>query len=649
MRCLIAGIALLLSFSMNSSAQAVVGINWNTGTNFESKTEILKGFKTVIAILPERNFSAFKISINGKIFSFDCNTKDGCYPLLASDIDSGRVYFHFNENHLAIIGNRPFLEAKDFLTGKDTMKIWTTGDKLSLAIPFLDKDAGKATAAKKGTDGFNSAFCKDTSSSQKTINPLADFTFLCTKEDQKQQCDCGIPIANKFENIYLPPCYDKHGNAISIKNHILYDMSETDPLQKAFLFKIRRMKKNKLTDEVKNCTALENSKYFQFARIKKQMAPSAGDIMAVSVIAHKDSVIQIDTTYVNHFLDSALAAAKAFTAAGTSKADTAAVPEKITGGNNQAEHYLRGAVTLSGDLIYFNNYYRELNFVQEKYNVALACLQLNIARFFLLGVTPKSGNELAASIEARLLAANLDKTYYHFACELLKLIASEYDAAVNRQSNYRVYTRLIQIPNADEMTVAMKASKSDYFYRHNLNIKGGIKIDFSTAVVLTGLNDREFILRSFRFRVKDSLTGLPRDTTGNLIVANKGKLKYNTGFLVHIYRRSGYFINTGLVTGVTFNNSEFMMTLGASAMFRLGNIRLSLVGGAAFGQRKRLDANHEQYLYDGNAYPLNKEYVQNQTPDRLPRFFTDTNISTYDKLKGSWFAGISFNFASIKL
>jgi len=642
-------IAVFILLSNSSPAQSVVGINWNTGTSFESKGEILKGFKTIVVNLPERNFSSFIISINKKIFAFDCNQKNGCEPLIASDVDSGRIFFHFNDKFLAVIGDRPFRQTNELLNGKDTLKVWTGKDTILIPIPFVSKgkEGSKSETERKEQNIFTSVFCTDTTKDQSIVNGLLGLRFLCPSDTQKETCDCGIPIKNAYENMYLPPCFDKHGNAISVKNHLLFDMSMTDPMQKVFLFKIRKMNSKKNED----CPDL-TEKYFQFARIKRKMAPSVGDIMAISVIAHKDSTIHIDSNYVNFFLDSAVAAGKAFTAATTSPPaeSTAKSQGNTTKKDSLSILYLSGTVTLRDDLTYFNNYYKDLNFIQEKYYAPLTCLQVNITKFFPFPIIPKSGNELALSIESLLISNNLPKIYYRFACQLLKQIASEYDIALNRKSDYRIYTRVFQVPNADEFSVSMRTGKSkDPFYDHKFQVKGGIKIDFSTGIVLTGLNSRDYVLTSLRFRFKDSLNGAPRDTVGNLISPNANKLNYSFGFLVHVYRRSGYYINTGLVTGVTFNNSDFMMLLGGSAMFRFGNIRLSLVGGWAFGKQKNLDANHSQYLYDPNIYPTSKEYIQDSLPTRLPRFFTETNITTYEKLKSSWFAGIAFNFASIKL
>ena len=170
-------------------------------------------------------------------------------------------------------------------------------------------------------------------------------------------------------------------------------------------------------------------------------------------------------------------------------------------------------------------------------------------------------------------------------------------------------------------------------------------------MVLNGLNNSNFIQRSTLLRYRDSSNAPLRDTIGQTISKNSGKINYTLGLLTHLYYRTGSYINTGFVAGVSFNNTELTMLLGGSVMVRMGNTRLALVGGLALGKKTCLDVNHEQFEYKKSNYDETKTYVQNSSnlSDRLPRFFSDTNIQSYDCLSHSWFFGISYNFASIKL
>jgi hypothetical protein len=475
-----------------------------------------------------------------------------------------------------------------------------------------------------------------------TVNAIDSLSFLCSETLKNKPCNCGVEVSNQFEKMYLKPCFDQKGNAISIKNALLYDVSTSDPMQKIFLLKTKQ------GNAKKNC----NNNDFEFLRIKKRMSPAVDNILAVSVIAHKDSLISIDTSYVNFFLDSAMATQTAFSKAGASKNPATAGTTVLKNNDNTPITQLRAVTTLQGDLLHFNNQYNNLNFIQQNYDAALLCLQQKIVAYFSLIEIPVSGSTLAAVLEKKI-GKELNREYYRYACELLNGIAASYQTAITRTGNLRIFTRILQVPNADEFTVQLKSGKNNTtLYSHKFNVQGGIKIDFSTGVFLTGLNSRDFILKSFRLQYKNdtAATSPRRDTTGNLIGVNDKKLNYSTGLMVHFYRRSGMYTNLGMVTGVSVNNAEFMWLLGGSLMFRMGSGRISLVGGLAFGKQKELDINHDQYRIANNNLQTSSPFISNGIGGpRLPRFFTDTNISTYEKRQTSWFAGITYNFASIKL
>ena len=629
-----------------ANGQSLIKIDLNSGQISQSEQGYVAGYKTIAIHLPQTDFQKIEFKINGIRFKFNCTaeqkTEDSTCCLYPNDINSGLILLHFNGKTLAAIGDRLPSYKPAILSGKDTITITGTATiKKPVIIPFETKEKPGETRAKEEIATYASGFCKDDNKDSAKLNGVPGLTFLCS-EAVKNDSTCGVPVKSPFENMYLPPCFDPDGKAVSVKNHILYDMSVSDPLQKLFLFKIKRSTKRQNTGI---------NGHFEYGAVKKRMSLKVADILAVSVIAHKDSSVIIDSNYINYFLDSAVAVQNAFSKApGQSKKDTAAKILGLDHTKKDATYYLNAATTLRSDLVYFNNFYKDLNFIQEKYNAALACLQVNIAQEFSLDNIPRTGKELAAAIEGKI-GLQLPKVYWAFACKILNQLAAEYDIAVNRRSNYRIYTQVLQVPNADEIKVGMKTGKAtNYLYRHDFIIKGGLKLDFSSGVFLTGLNDIDYVLRSVRFRFKDSSAApAARDTTGNLIAVNEDKLNFNTGFLVHVYTRSGMFTNLGLVTGVTFNNSDFMWMLGGSIMFRMGSGRLSLVGGWAFGKQKALDANHQQYLYDATQFPTNQEYIGNDINNRLPRFFPETNITTYEKRETSWFAGITYNFASIKL
>jgi hypothetical protein len=631
--------SVLISLSINVYSQSKIIIHAETGEVYELKSKGDSAYNTIEIILPENNFAKLNLKINGKIsFSFNCDQNDkNCFPLRASDIDSGRIFLQFNGKVLSSIGGRVVPFTKEILSGNDTlMVLGISNNSLKISIPFFKKSEGNTNNGLI----FESKFCKNAGNKDTLPPGLKDLSFLCQDKITKSNCNCGIPVQSAFQNMYLPTCFDKEGNALTIKNHVLYDLTETDPLKRFYLFKI---KKSKIEDKA-DCGDY-NDYHFEYSQVNKRICPIVGSVMAISVIAHKDSVILINSDSINFFLDSAQAVQTAFDAAGNNGFDS--VQKEATKAKppvNVQDKYLNGAVTLNTDLLTFNSQYNGVVFLQEKYDAALKCLQVKISDFFLFNNIPSSGQTLASAIESKLI--EVPEIYKRSVCELLKSIASEYDIAIKRKSDYRIFTKIIQVPNVDELNITMSTSKAkEPFYSHIFQPSLGIKIDFSTGIFITGLNSKDFILQSLRFKVQDSANGAVRDTVGNLIQINDGKFNYNAGFLVHVYPRTGYYVNAGLATGVTINNSDFMWVLGGSLMFRMGPGRLSLVGGWAFGKQKALDANHQQYLNGKNFYPENKVYLTNN----LPRLFTDTNINTYEKRQTSWFVGITYNFASLKL
>lgn len=630
-----------------------------------------KEFNYIVIHLPPKNFSEISIEINRTLKISFSGIPDkrfkGNIDLLAKDIFDGKIILKFKEKKLIAIGDRLSNYLNDLLTGKDTIiiKQIQDSDSILVNIPFVH--LAKPTAEESSSTSKPSLKFCEKQIMDTLIDGLNDTSFLCGKLNLNDSCKCGIPIRNQFENIYLPPCIDKNGNALSVNNQVFYDASQKDGLRKAFLFDIDRIDTRKgflffkgkgKSDRYNDLCISSDFQNFEFASIKKKIRPSVDKLLAVTVIAHKDSVIVVDSNFVNYFLDSADAVQKAFSGLGAKTKTMPSPPDSNKGvvDENLKEksiQYLKGSITLNGDLIGFNNQYKDGNFIQDLYYKELICMLLKVTQFFKISTIPINGASLIVSIEERLLENKLDSKFYAQACRILKSVMEQYDIALNRESNYRIFSQVLQVPNADEINIGIRTKNTkNYIYGHRFLIKGGWKIDFSTGVLVNGLNSEEYIPKSVRltYRTDTTSAGVIRDTTGQAITINNNKLNYSIGFLAHIYPRSGGYVNIGAVTGVTFNNSQFMMMLGGSVMFRMGNNRLAFVGGLALGSHKKLDENQSQYLIQGSRYDNSVIYSLNSDNlnERIPRFFNETNVNTYDELKNSWFAGITYNFASFK-
>lgn len=652
---------LLLLFVLAASighAQQTVLYNTMTGQVEKSKKKPENDdslYNRVIILLPDLEFEDVRIRINQVDLGFYKTGKPPAknfIPLYAQDISSGQIVLKFKGKQLMFIGNRVMPNMYLNLKGKDSVSVWKKSDDKSSAADVSEvldfnksgeeEQPDEKPNAKKPT--YVSKYCQNNKHDTLSLPYLFGLSFLCglDKGNDSTFCYCAPAVSDPNNKIYLPPCYDPKGNAVSASNHILIDTRPaTDPLFKVSLYQ--------MTQGNDTCKKGVSSD-FEFGTKLKQMKLMEGTLVPITVIAHKDSVIVIDSNYRNYFLDSAKAVESSYSDAMKKGTDLSTKSKDDSTTQQDADtKLLQGTVNLRNDLMTFNSVFENTEFVQNYYAEQLKCLKKKIAEFFGLPFIPATGKDLAEAID-NTIAPETARKYARFICSALSIIAEEYDKALKHKSAYVQYTQYFQVPNADEITFKVRTKNSTaHTFGQTFLIKGGWKIDFSTGVFVTGLNSREYIEVSGRFAYRDSLSGPLKDTTGNLLSANKGKLNFSTGFLVHLYRRSGGYFNWGAVTGITINDDDFKLLFGGSAMFRMGNGRLSFIAGGAVGKQKQLDANQQQYNIKSSALPPNNTYIQTDVNNRLPRFFAETNIQTYDKLKLSWFAGITYNFAGLTL
>jgi hypothetical protein len=563
-------------------------------------------------------------------------------PLQLTQLEYGVLKLLFSYDYLVRIGNTQIM--KKILKGNDSLFISNgpKGNNNKYAIPFFTNQPVKSPTISETT--VTNVFCASINPGQSDTSILPyDISFLCEQRNTNtiKQTSCSTNINNPFSQLYMPPCTDKKGSAISISSGLVINTTSSDLHSAIYLVKFRK--------ENKSYGAYQS---YEVASTVKTLSPKVDRLLAVVVTAHKDSTISIDTTVANYFLDSAMAANDAYLNINkrTEPDSPTLFQHKID--TETAILTARMTATLQYDLIAFNALYSSGMFRQLEYNREMACVQSNIVKYLNLSSVPTSGKMLVDQLTALLLSLQSKSAYAKFLCKTLQVIATEYDKMLAQKSLLKTHIAIIQVPNADEFTIKIKYGVTQKkIVEQKFLVKGGWKIDFGTGVVLNGLNNSNFIQRSTLLRYRDSSNATIRDTVGQTISKNRGKINYTLGLLTHVYYRTGSYVNAGFVAGVSFNNTELTMLLGGSAMVRMGNTRLAFVGGLALGKETRLDVNHEQFEYNKSNYDANKIYVQNSSDpsERLPRFFSDTNIQSYDRLSTRWFFGISYNFASIKL
>lgn len=629
-------------------------ILFNTGTGQISKSKNFSRnsdsvYNRIVITLPDTGFERVWIRVNNLDFGFTNKTKPrpkNFIPLYAQDIANGQVVLKFKGKQLLAIGDRVSPNLDPVLKGKDTVSLWFTLDSIKRkadmddVLSFYKEEETEQHAAKPAEKAYyTSKYCQ-IALTDTTLSPLPNLSFRCKPVSKKDECFCTPAVSDPYNKIYQPPCYDVKGNAVSATNHILIDTREKmESLYKYSLYKLESKKHD--------CAEKGKGRYEVNIKYKK-MNLQEGTLVPISVIAHKDSIIVFDSNYVNYFLEDAKVVDSVYSEAGKKVIQSTDSTKKLGVQSMGSLKLLHGTVSLRDDLMAFNKEFEKASFLKTYYIEQLICLQQKVAEFYSLTFIPATGHELATAIDNSITPEDARK-YARFLCTILGIVAQQYDMALKHQANYRIYTKYFQVPNADEITFKARTKNGTELFNQKFLIKGGWKIDFSTGVFVTGLNSSEYIQVSGRFAYRDSLTGPLKDTTANLLSANKGKLNFSTGFLVHLYKRSGNYFNWGAVTGITINDDDFKMLFGGSAMFRMGNGRLSFIAGGAVGKQKQLDANQQQYNIKSAELTSNKIYIQNDINNRLPRFFAETNIQTYDKLKLSWFAGITYNFAGLNL
>ncbi len=314
----------------------------------------------------------------------------------------------------------------------------------------------------------------------------------------------------------------------------------------------------------------------------------------------------------------------------------------------------------------FNAEFREINFKEELYYKKLTLLKIAIKECLGFPGT-MSGKDFARILINSILASVPENNWVEFT-NLIKAIESEFDLAVNKKTSKFKYGFTIQVPNADGINFKILNNKNKKnIYEHDFLVKGGFKIDFSTAILFTGLGVSSLDLYNTKFlfrQTKDSSfvrngqifdtsfpTGRIVDTSATFIRADNSKLNYGVGFFAHGYWRTGTSFNIGIATGLAFNNEgQILGLLGLSPMFNVGNNRISLLGGIAVGKTSQISNVEKDYVWkdDYMKFENGNEIFPSQR--NLPRFYPGSNssdIKVVNKWGVSYFFGLAFNFASV--
>lgn len=231
--------------------------------------------------------------------------------------------------------------------------------------------------------------------------------------------------------------------------------------------------------------------------------------------------------------------------------------------------------------------------------------------------------------------------------EIVRAAARYYELIVS----YRIFdSHSFLIKNRDEINFQVnkfhdKKKVTLEQEEKNLEITGGVKIDFSLGLFATGLMDKMFTSTSVSLPNDttflsmpngvidyDSIVGINRSVRKDSILRdNRGRFGYGPAVFSHVYWRSGSFINIGATFGFSIDQQATPRYLLGGSIMLGNNQRFVMSGGVAFGQRKQLASG----LKEGQLITLSS--------------YPNSTLPTTDRSDTSWFFSISYNFAGFSV
>ncbi len=683
----------------------------------KSQSVSLKGqIDTLILVFPDDDFANYSLQVNKDslrfYLSFACSG-DSCELLKLSDIKERKLFLAFAENKLISVSGRAVKSEKprQLVINKNKEAVLTIKSPVNLQKkPEKPEDIYAALTRNPA----GQIFLPVDTTELKLYRFLCDsiITGACSSKigDKYKKACCGEVITSPYNALLLKPCATdlikrSGGNAVTPKYHIIVD-TRSDAERPVTYLKYKNGKSYEYA-KVKKVINPQAKKEILFSVI--------GDKDSTYVI--DSSTVTYFMEYEKNFADALKGAEQPVSHDTTSKnGEKAEPPKKPTtpdeaAGKETPEALLQNAkyqkiideynaakkqletfktendslrkelsllikkidslktemiklpasklktklLALNNDLQELNLKYLNIDLREYEYLQQVICLRIKVAK--VLGI---SVSETAADFAKSLISMvkpGLDTAFHEDFKLLIKQIESNYSKIVSKTTRFRVFTKQLQVPNKDELSVAVRTKNNTVsLMKRNFDISRGLKIDFSTGIFHSGITSSDFVLDNIKLSYKetrdtivsggrDSLmyTGRVVDTTSKIISENIKK-SFSAGFMLHVYTRTGSYVNGGLAAGVILNQSQIQILLGTSLMFKAGSNRFALSFGFARGRQKTLSS--ELQKFQGQEITINKIYNSKR---ELPQFYTGTeNINTYtfEKWKTSYFIGLTYNFAS---
>lgn len=575
---------------------------------------------------------------------FGTGSKKTDLPLLLSDLDNNRIRLEFHKGELVRIGNRK-LDSPKAISNPISIQILKPGD--------TDKPAAKPAKPVFPETG-------------KTQLPIP----LLPREE-----------INRFENCLLcmaaiNPCTSPPSLTVMAKQ----SGSTTSRSRKFGHANRREDYLLYYRDSSEWYGRSRGGNYYKISSTSR-IHPMPGSLLRVNIVAADTSKIAISAEGQHFFLEKGndfIAALEASpeTKSETKPTDSTITKEAVPPANpaaaalDTAKAWKVRLIALDRVLENFNSKFQDNQFLPAEKSDALAQIELGIK--LCLNVTLTSSTALGLKQElGRKISLAVDSAYWKELGSDIEHIVAEYEKALAKKTNLRLFTKEVQVPDADLLTVNVTnlSNSKELIAPMTFRTRGGFKIDFSSGIFFSTLRNPEFVLTKsvFQYReTRDTVVtlpgGIPKDsiiytgnvnsTSGNFIRENKRRLNYGAGIFIHGYRRSGNALNVGITAGGILNTSgEAYAALGFSVMLSSKLGRIALSGGAIAGQERQLSVSGEAYRYRDSYQVYENGSMILENSRQVPRFFENTSneIPEHKVWKVGFFFGLSFNFGSISL
>ncbi|MFA0960234.1 hypothetical protein AB9P05_00350 [Roseivirga sp. BDSF3-8] len=202
-----------------------------------------------------------------------------------------------------------------------------------------------------------------------------------------------------------------------------------------------------------------------------------------------------------------------------------------------------------------------------------------------------------------------------------------------------------QVKNVDELIIELDYYENvddenpKYKRTYEIPILGGMKLDFSTGVIGSGMVDENFLIVNAGSRMDSvfaddgSFTGMEEIEQKKVIKEEDDDFKIGFGVLSHIYPRISTYVNLSLTAG-------FMVEEDLAVQFPVG-------GSVLLGRKSRFILSGG-FIF-GKAQRLSSKYQLNEVVDASVFEGVDESQLTKEKTNRGYFMSITYNFAGVNV